>query len=111
MAQPDSKANEEAHWKKTTRLMFTHLGDVVLLRLHHPHVRGAAQQDHHSDPRLPARLLHGRARLADRVRGHAVHVREDSRTRSTANSATPKKTRGEDQIMATQTASSGRRLL
>src|SRR5215218_6790279 len=26
MAQPDSKANEEAHWNKTTRLMFTHLG-------------------------------------------------------------------------------------
>ena len=26
MAQPDSKANEEAHWQKTTRLMFTHLG-------------------------------------------------------------------------------------
>ena len=26
MAQPDSKANEEAHWQKTTRLMFTYLG-------------------------------------------------------------------------------------
>ena len=26
MAQPDSKANEEAHWNKTTRLMLTHLG-------------------------------------------------------------------------------------
>ena len=26
MAQPDSKANEELHWQKTTRLMFTHLG-------------------------------------------------------------------------------------
>lgn len=26
MAQPDSKANEEAHWQKTTRLMWTHLG-------------------------------------------------------------------------------------
>jgi putative solute:sodium symporter small subunit len=26
MAQPDSKANEEAHWQKTTRLMFIHLG-------------------------------------------------------------------------------------
>ena len=26
MAQPDSKANEEAHWQKTTRLMLTHLG-------------------------------------------------------------------------------------
>lgn len=26
MTQPDSKANEEAHWSKTTRLMFTHLG-------------------------------------------------------------------------------------
>ena len=26
MAQPDSKANEEAHWAKTTRLMWTHLG-------------------------------------------------------------------------------------
>jgi putative solute:sodium symporter small subunit len=25
-AKPDSKANEEAHWDKTTRLMFTHLG-------------------------------------------------------------------------------------
>ena len=24
--QPDSKANEEAHWSKTTRLMFIHLG-------------------------------------------------------------------------------------
>ena len=23
---PDSKANEEAHWNKTTRLMLTHLG-------------------------------------------------------------------------------------
>jgi putative solute:sodium symporter small subunit len=26
MAQPDSKANEEAHWKKTTNLMLIHLG-------------------------------------------------------------------------------------
>ena len=26
MAQPDSTANEEAHWAKTTRLMFTMLG-------------------------------------------------------------------------------------
>jgi putative solute:sodium symporter small subunit len=26
MAQPDSKANEELHWQKTTRLMFIHLG-------------------------------------------------------------------------------------
>src|SRR6266567_2423312 len=26
MAQPDSKANEEAHWNRTTRLMFIHLG-------------------------------------------------------------------------------------
>jgi putative solute:sodium symporter small subunit len=26
MAQPDSKANEEEHWRKTTRLMFIHLG-------------------------------------------------------------------------------------
>ena len=23
---PDNKANEEEHWRKTTRLMFTHLG-------------------------------------------------------------------------------------
>ena len=26
MAPADSKANEEAHWTKTTRLMFMHLG-------------------------------------------------------------------------------------
>ena len=26
MAQTDSKANEEEHWNKTTRLMLTHLG-------------------------------------------------------------------------------------
>jgi putative solute:sodium symporter small subunit len=26
MTMPDSKSNEEAHWNKTTRLMFTHLG-------------------------------------------------------------------------------------
>ena len=26
MAKPDSKANEEAHWQRTTRLMFIHLG-------------------------------------------------------------------------------------
>lgn len=26
MAPADSKANEEAHWSKTTRLMFMHLG-------------------------------------------------------------------------------------
>jgi putative solute:sodium symporter small subunit len=26
MAQPDSPANQEAHWKKTTNLMLTHLG-------------------------------------------------------------------------------------
>ena len=26
MNQPDSTANEEAHWAKTTKLMFTHLG-------------------------------------------------------------------------------------
>src|SRR6266545_7398373 len=50
--------------------------DLVLLRLRHPYVRGAAEQNHHSDSRLPARLLHGRAGLADRVRGHPVPVRE-----------------------------------
>jgi putative solute:sodium symporter small subunit len=26
MAQPDTPANEQAHWDKTTRLMLTHLG-------------------------------------------------------------------------------------
>ena len=26
MAQPDSPANQEAHWNATTRLMWTHLG-------------------------------------------------------------------------------------
>ena len=26
MAQPDSPANQEAHWQKTTRLMWTFLG-------------------------------------------------------------------------------------
>jgi putative solute:sodium symporter small subunit len=26
MAQPDTPANQEAHWDKTTRLMLTHLG-------------------------------------------------------------------------------------
>ena len=26
MAQPDSQANQEAHWRKTTNLMLTHLG-------------------------------------------------------------------------------------
>lgn len=26
MAQPDNLANQEAHWNKTTRLMWTHLG-------------------------------------------------------------------------------------
>ena len=26
MANEDSKANEEAHWDKTTKLMLTHLG-------------------------------------------------------------------------------------
>jgi putative solute:sodium symporter small subunit len=26
MAQPDQKANEEEHWRRTTNLMFTHLG-------------------------------------------------------------------------------------
>jgi len=26
MAQPDSPANQEAHWRKTTNLMLTHLG-------------------------------------------------------------------------------------
>ena len=26
MSQPDSTANEVAHWNKTTRLMFLHLG-------------------------------------------------------------------------------------
>ena len=26
MAPPDSKANEEAHWKETTNLMLVHLG-------------------------------------------------------------------------------------
>jgi putative solute:sodium symporter small subunit len=30
MAQPDSTANEEAHWAKTTRLMFTMLGIWVV---------------------------------------------------------------------------------
>jgi putative solute:sodium symporter small subunit len=26
MAPPDSKANQEEHWRRTTRLMFIHLG-------------------------------------------------------------------------------------
>jgi putative solute:sodium symporter small subunit len=26
MAQPDTPANQEAHWDRTTKLMFTHLG-------------------------------------------------------------------------------------
>ncbi len=26
MARPDDAANQEEHWRKTTRLMFTHLG-------------------------------------------------------------------------------------
>jgi len=26
MTQPDTPANQEAHWNKTTRLMLTHLG-------------------------------------------------------------------------------------
>jgi putative solute:sodium symporter small subunit len=26
MAQPDSPANQQAHWEKTSRLMWTHLG-------------------------------------------------------------------------------------
>jgi putative solute:sodium symporter small subunit len=26
MAQPDNQANQERHWQRTTRLMFTHLG-------------------------------------------------------------------------------------
>ena len=26
MAQPDSPANQETHWKRTTNLMLTHLG-------------------------------------------------------------------------------------
>jgi putative solute:sodium symporter small subunit len=26
MAQPDSQANQEEHWRKTTNLMLTHLG-------------------------------------------------------------------------------------
>ncbi|MBM3533789.1 MAG: DUF4212 domain-containing protein [Alphaproteobacteria bacterium] len=26
MTRPDSKENQEEHWSKTTRLMFTHLG-------------------------------------------------------------------------------------
>jgi putative solute:sodium symporter small subunit len=26
MAQPDSPANQEEHWRRTTRLMWTHLG-------------------------------------------------------------------------------------
>jgi len=30
MAQPDSTANEEAHWAKTTRLMFAMLGIWVV---------------------------------------------------------------------------------
>ena len=30
MAQPNSTANEEAHWGKTTRLMFTMLGIWVV---------------------------------------------------------------------------------
>jgi putative solute:sodium symporter small subunit len=31
MAQPDNQANQERHWSRTTRLMFTHLGFVVPL--------------------------------------------------------------------------------
>jgi putative solute:sodium symporter small subunit len=26
MAKPDAEANRQEHWRKTTRLMFTHLG-------------------------------------------------------------------------------------
>ena len=77
--------------------------DLVLLRLRHPLLRQLSERHQNPDPRLPARLLHGRAGLADRVRRHAVRVRAGSKTTSTANSASPKKTEG-DQIMATQTA-------
>ena len=82
--------------------MFDASRRLVLLRLRHPHVRDAAQQDHHSDPRLPARLLHGRARLADRVRGHAVRVREAAGQDRPRVRRAPKTTEG-DRAMATQT--------
>src|SRR5262245_7335411 len=53
--------------------------DLGVLWLHHPYVREAAQHDHHSSSGLSTRLLHGRPGLADRVRGHAVLLRQTAR--------------------------------
>ena len=105
MAQPDSKANEEAHWNKTTRLMFTHLGIwfffgyvvhmfvVPLNKIVIP------------DPRLPARLLHGRSGIADCVRRHAVHVRKTAGQDRSRPRLRGRRLR-RDRTMATQTTSS-----
>ena len=79
---------------------------LVLLRLRGPHVRGSAQQDRHPGARLPARLLHGRAGLADRVRGPCCSCSRSSRTGSIASSASPK-TIEREPTMATEAQTAG----
>src|SRR4029450_8692363 len=76
--------------------------DLGLLRLHHPHVRQAAQQHRHPGPRLSGWLLHGRTGLADRVRRPAVLIRETAKQDRSRVRRGRRRVR-EDQLMATQT--------
>ena len=81
--------------------MFAHLGVWFFFGyIIHMFVK-QLNTDHHSDPEVSARLLHGRAGLADRVRGHAVRVRE-----AAGQDRPPARRRGrrlrEDRTMATQ---------
>ena len=96
------KSNDEVHWKRTTNLMLAHLfiwfffGYIIHMFVNQ------LNTDHRSDPRIPARLLHGRARLADRVRGHAVRVRVAAGQNRPPARRRRRRLRG-GQIMATQT--------
>ena len=95
-----------SYWNKTKSLMFVMLGLWVFFGYVIHMFVAAAQQHRHS--RLPARLLHGRAGFAHRLRRHAVLVRTQAEQRSTKSMASMKSERG-GTSMANTTATHSRR--
>ena len=74
MAQKLDTAQMHKYWTKTSASDVDHLGVVDRLQLRHPALRASSSTP--SYPRLPARLLHGRAGLADRLRRPVLLERE-----------------------------------
>ena len=74
MAQKLDTAQMQKYWSKTSRLMWTIFALWIVFSFVIPLFARPAQR--HQVPGLPARLLHGRAGLADRLR-RAVHLERD----------------------------------